>query len=91
MCVLSTSPSLSQSISTVNVSSVPTSAIVPESVVTPFSGMGVAERSVSVGATLLTWTSFGRRPSKSSSVTVTQIGMSSTVVPVGSSSRYWCV
>ena len=46
----------SQSISTVKVSSVPTSPIVPERVVVPFSRIDAAARPVSVGSTLSTVT-----------------------------------
>ena len=61
----------SQSISTVKVSRVPTSPIVPERVVVPFSRIDVAARPLSVGSTLLTVTvSLSLSVPLSSSVTV---------------------
>ena len=54
--VWSATLSPSQSIATVKVSSVPTSPIVPDRVVVPFSRIDVAARPVSVGSTLSTVT-----------------------------------
>ena len=64
-----------QSTSTVNVSSVPGSVIVPESVATPFSSIAATGSNTNVGATLVTSTVVPSLPdSPPSSVTVAWIG-----------------
>ena len=78
--------------SRVKVSSVPGSVIVPVRVAVPSSSIDSTGSSARIGATLVTSTVVEPETLPvSSSVTITLIGMLSTGVPVGLSSRNWCV